>query len=384
MTWENMTSNLEIVRRWTSPRPDDLGVTFLPLHHDMGLIGTLMLPASLGAELRVMRPEQFIANPARWLACFGHDGATAASGPTFAFSYVQSRVADETLEGMSFQRWRMAVVGAERVDAGALGDFIAWLKPHGLRSSVFAPAYGLAEATLAVTGARIEETPRCVRADWTALSDGAPVSVQEVAAIDEPLLRDGAEWLVSSGRPHPGVEVRILDEEGRELSDGSLGEIFVSSPSVVDGYLGGEDSGHTRFVRDGILTGDAGFKLGGDLYVCGRLGDSLNVNGRRIYAEDLEARASRLPGVGLGRCVVLAGSAGGSDRVALLAQAAPGPWIEAATQMLRPVIGQGPRIDVHTVPRKTIMRTSSGKPRRRAMWQAYVAGQYEAFAVASS
>lgn len=385
VSWENLTSNVELGRRWTRPRPDDLGVTFLPLHHDMGLIGTLMLGASIGAEVRVMRPEQFVARPERWLSCFGHDGATAAGGPTFGFSYVRRRVPDEALEGMRFERWRLAVVGAERVDAGTLSEFAAWLEPYGLRRSIFAPAYGLAEATLAVTGGRIDEPAPCVRADWAALRDGAPVPVREVAPIsDRARVGDGSEWLVSSGRPHPGVDVRVLDEEARELSDGSLGELFVTSPSIVQGYAGGEESGHTRFARGGLMTGDAGFKLDGELYVCGRLGDSINVNGRRIYAEDLEARAARLPGLGLGSCVVLAGSTGDSDHVVLLAQARPGLWIEAAVPALRALVGRDPRIDVLVVPRKTIMRTSSGKPRRRPMWQAFLDGRYAAFAAVSS
>jgi len=284
---------------------------------------------------------------------------------------------------MRFDRWRVAFVGAERVDAGTLSAFVDWLKPYGLDPSVFTSGYGLAEATLSVTGGRMQDTAQCVRADWAALRDGVPVPVEEVASIEETArIGDGSNWLVSSGRPHPSVEVRIVDEHGRELDDGSLGEIFVISPSVVDGYVGGDGPGHTRFAYGGIMTGDAGFKLDGELYVCGRLGDSLNVNGRRVYAEDLEARLAQLPGLGLGRCVVLAGSTGESDRVAVLAQARPGPWIEAAEQALRPIVGRGPRIDVHLVPRKTLMRTSSGKPRRRPMWHAYVAGNYEAFAVA--
>lgn len=382
VTWENLVANMELIRGWARPIPEDVGVTFLPMFHDMGLISSLLLPTSLGTQIRVMRPEQFIANPLRWLACFGLDRATAGSSPTFGLAYARRHIPDEMLAGMDFSRWRIIGVGAERIDAAVLSQFLTWLEPHGLRASVFAPAYGLAEATLAVTGGDVVGIPPCVHPDWAEMREGAPVSVKDTALIeDRERIGDGVGWLVSCGQPHPGMSVAVVGAQGEELPDGCLGELFVTGPSVVSGYVGGECSGSTSFERGGLMTGDAGFKLDGELYVCGRIGDSLNVLGRKVYAEDLEARISCLQGVGAGRCVVLTGAAEECDRVVLLVQGRGGSWVGEARAVLRSLVGSKPMIKMIVVPRKAMLRTSSGKPRRRAMWQAYLAGEYDSFAV---
>jgi len=381
VTWANLAANASIVRAWAQPRPDDLGVTFLPLFHDLGLIGTLLVSTSIGGQVRVMAPEQFVTDPLRWLSCFGRDGASVGGSPTFGFAYARRRIRDEALAGMDFSRWRMAMVGAERVDPAIIADFLAWLRPYGLRTSVFAPAYGLAEATLAVSACRLGEVARCVQPAWEGLRDGAPVELASTAQVDDRAqIGDGSGWLVSAGCPLPGVAVTSVATDGRPLPDGHLGELFVESPSIVDGYVGGARSGHTRFERGGLMTGDAGFVLDGEVFVCGRIGDSLNVRGRKVYAEDLEARLTCVPGIGMGRCVVLAGATGECEQVAVLVQGRPGDWVVPARRALQAIVGSEVRIDLFAVPRRTLLRTSSGKPRRRVMWQGYVAGNYDAFA----
>jgi fatty-acyl-CoA synthase len=380
VTWSNLTANIELLRRWTRSRADDLGVTFLPMFHDMGLIGSLLMPCCIGANVRVMRPEQFVASPLRWLSCFGLDGATGGPAPTFALAYTRRRVREASLEGMDFSRWRMIVVGAERVDAATLRGFLDWLGPHGLPASAFCPAYGLAEATLAVSGVEMDRAPRCVRPRWSDMRDGATVGVLRARGVDDlGGVEDGSDWLVSSGHPLPGIDVAVVDEGRDPLPEGHLGELFVRGPSIVDGYLGEANGQGVSFVEGGLMTGDAGFMLAGELFVCGRIGDSLNVRGRKLYAEDLEARVEAIAGVGPGRVVVLAGATARGDGIALLIQGRRSAWLEEAESVLRALAGPDPAIEVLTVTRKTILRTSSGKPRRRAMWERYLSGEYERF-----
>ncbi|MDQ3934019.1 MAG: AMP-binding protein [Actinomycetota bacterium] len=374
VTWGNLEANVAMIRRWLEMRPDDATATWLPLYHDMGLIGCMITPMVNQSDVWVMRPEQFIRDPVRWLECYGVHGAQLGVAPNFGFGYANKRLDDEALQRMDFSEWRVAIVGAERLDADVLGRFARRLEPRGFRASAFLPAYGLAEATLAVTGVPLGDVPNAVRPDWRGARFGEPLSADEATLLtDAERIGSGDGWLVGCGRPHPRVGVAIVGEDGGELPEGHLGEIAVTGPTVAGGYLG-EPGASTRFEDDRLLTGDAGFLLGGELYVMGRLGDSVKVRGRTVFVEDMEARTAAF-GVPKGKCAVLAGTHAGANVLAALVELPPGGWVEEVAAMLEREGDEATRIAVISAEPGSIERTSSGKPRRRVMWQRLVAGE---------
>jgi fatty-acyl-CoA synthase len=376
---ESLEANVAAIRRWLAMGVDDVAATWLPLHHDMGLIGCLLTPIVNQSDVWIIRPEQFVARPLRWLECFGRGGATLTAAPNFGFSYALRRVRDADLEGMDFSGWRAAIVGAERIDPATLGEFATRLAPHGFRASAFLPAYGLAEATLAVSGGRLGREPRAVRPDWSRVRPREPLPLLAKAdLLDRERIATGEGWLVGCGAPLAGVTVSILDEEGRPLPDGHLGEIAVAGGSVADGYEG-QAAGHaTRFAAGRLHTGDFGALVDDELFVTGRNGDALSVRGRMVFAEDLEARLVTVDGVGRGRCAVLCGGEAGGDRLVAVVEAEPGPWVEATAALIRAEVGPELTVTVMAGPPGTIERTSSGKPRRQVMWRALHDGRLAA------
>jgi fatty-acyl-CoA synthase len=368
VTYRNLEADIALIRDWIDWRPEDAGAHWLPLYHDMGLIGCTLTPITYQRDLWIMRPEQFVIDPLRWLDCFGHKGAAFTAGPNFTFSYAMRKIRSDQVEGMDFTGWRGAIIGAERLDAVALSRFTRILAPHGFRPEVFIPAYGLAEATLAVTMVDRDRIARAIVPNWSTMSFASPVEVSDSARVGELDDDKGGGWLMGCGGPLPGVDVTIADEDGSPLPHGHLGEIRVSGEIVAGGYLGASTS-LTRFDEAGVTTGDAGFFHDGELYVVGRLGDAIKLRGRTLYAEDLESKLSAIPDVPVGRCVVLPGADGESSVVAIV-ERPDGPWVEQAAGVLRREAGQDARIRIFAAERGAIMRTSSGKPRRRVMWRA--------------
>ncbi|MFI6042516.1 AMP-binding protein [Nocardia sp. NPDC051321] len=379
----NLIANITMIRDWLKWGHDGCA-SWLPLHHDMGLIGCLITPVVSRTDLWLMRPDQFVRDPMRWLACFGDGRAALTAAPSFGFAYAARKLRDRTMDGMDLSGWRSAVVGAEPIDSRALNAFAALLHTAGFTPEVFRPAYGLAEATLAVSGLDIDRPPRLVRPDWSALRLAEPVSIVSDGTLglrgaDE----QSADQLMSCGRPLPGNTISIVDSHGESLPDGSLGEIVISGPTVADGYHGDETAGSTRFAAGLLWSGDAGFLLDGELFVLGRIGDSLKVRGRNVFVEDLELKVSAATGLSHGRCVVVSGGWQSTSAVALLADSRPGPWVRTAIRVLRTEVGADPTIHVIVGGHELIRRSTSGKPRRRHMWEELLAGRLGGTLIAS-
>ena len=374
ISWSNLETQIAALRRWVGWRQDDGVASWLPLYHDMGLVGMFLCSVVQRAHLWLMRPEQFLRSPWSWLECLGRFGATMTASPTFGYAYAARKVTASELEGMDFSRWRAAAVGAERVDPGALDRFARLVAPHGFRRGAFLPGYGLAEATMALTGGSLGELPLLVAVDRASLRFGGPVRVLERGRLDPAVDGGRGDWLVGCGRSLPGIRLRIVDAAGEPLGEGRLGEIVASGPWVAEGYQGARAGGLTRFAQGRLCTGDAGFLLDGELFVLGRMGDSTKVRGRSLYAEDVEARLAGIPGVPAGRVVVVFGHFDGLDTVAAVVERERGAWVEAAARRLRSETGRGARVLILQVPRHAIPRTSSGKPRRRLLGQELMEG----------
>jgi fatty-acyl-CoA synthase len=375
VSWPNLAANLKVITRVLGWRDDDGIASWLPLYHDLGLLGCLLTVVAMQGNGWLMRPEQFLREPGRWLEALGRGKATHTGAPAFAYGYVTRRVKPDHLAGLDLSGVRTALAGAEAVDAAVLEAFVRFAEPLGFRRQALLPAYGLAEASVAVSGARRDRPIRLVRVDPVELRLGRPVSVTEVAELGgEQALAGG--WLLSHGRPEPsdGVTVTVIGEDGEPLPDEHLGEIAVTGDSVTAGYFRGRTGGSTRFVDGQLRTGDAGFLYDGDIYVVGRMGNSLKIRGRSVYVEDLDAAVANATGLAMGRLSVVGSQDGGQPRVVLFAEVPPGDWTEAARRALRGRVGSGCPITIISGRAGLVQRTSSGKPQRRRMWETLQSG----------
>jgi len=366
----NLIANIAAIRRWIDMGSSDATATWLPLYHDMGLIGCLLTPIVNRSDVWIMRPDQFVRDPTKWLECFGRHGASLSAAPNFGYGYAARKVANAAVADMDFSEWRVAIAGAEPVEAGALRRFSDKLSAFGFSSRAYLPAYGLAEATLAVTG-RPPTAPvaQAVQLDWATLSFGEHVRVLAESCLDDLDVGASSGWLVSSGSPHTDTTVSILSSGGEPLPSDTLGEILVHGPSVASGYIDSRTASTTTFTQAGVLTGDAGFVHKGELYVVGRIADSLKVRGRTVYAEDLEARVAVATTVPRGRFVIIAVPGQGSGAILGLGEDVEPSWAAAAAELIKAAVGSSISVRVGVVPRGSIRRTSSGKPRRRVMWE---------------
>ncbi|GAA1534694.1 hypothetical protein GCM10009678_16310 [Actinomadura kijaniata] len=372
VTWANLEANTELIARCAGYDDEDEVASWLPLYHDMGLIGTFLTPITRQGRLRLMRPDHFIRDPARWIRCFAEARHTAA--PPFAYAYVARRVKPEQLEGLDLSGWKTALVGAEPIDPHSLEVFAELLEPLGFRRSAFKPAYGMAETTLLVTVDHLPRDPLAVRPDNEALAFGEPVVILEQHTLGAESRGAKAGWVVGCGTPEDDAPVTIVDDEGRELPPGRLGEIVVGGESACPGYYAGAEGKSTRFKGGRVHTGDAGFLFAGQLFVLGRMGDSIKVRGRSVYVEDLESKIAEVTRLGKGRITVTAVPGAGTKGLVLFAETRDDGWADDVRETLRRRLGEDVELTI-VVGSGLIQRTSSGKPRRRYMWEQFQAGR---------
>ena len=374
VTMDNLAVNIAQIHDWAEFAPGGVIASWLPVHHDMGLIGTLLSPIVTGYDVRVMRPEQFVEQPLRWVRCF-HDGSTHTATPSFGFGYAAKRLQPSDLAGLDLSGWKVAIAGAERLDAAAMARFARLAAPAGFSPRVFQPAYGMAEATLAITGVPTDEVATVFKLDWSGLRVGEHVPVVERARIDDlERIGDGDGWALDCGAPLPGLSVTVVGDDGVELLDGSLGELVVRGPTVAGGYLSDGRAGSSAFADGAIRTGDAGLYVDGRLVVMGRIADCLSLRGRNVYAEDLEATLATIEGVSRGRCAVFTGMEARSPAIVAVVEAPEGPWAARVGRRLAREARDDAAVYVLSAGRGTIARTSSGKPRRRAMFTEFLDG----------
>lgn len=366
LTHANLLANLATLKQYMTAdgAPHPVGVTWLPLYHDMGLIGNLLSAFYVPAKLVLLPPELFVAMPGAWLRAISRHRGTITAAPSFAFGLCLKRIQDEELEGVDLSSWSICLNGAEAVSAEAQRRFSERFGRWGFRASSFTPCYGMAEASLAVTFKPAGTSFHTLTVDGDRLAaDG----------VVEP----GGKEIVSVGRPLAGMGVEIRDDDGLSLPPGRVGHIFVSGPSIMAGYFGRLDL-TDQALHDGWLhTGDRGFIHDGELYVCGRHKDIVIVRGANHAPEEFEAALDSLPGVRTGCAVAVGFVPPGDDDEALAmlvettSDATPGLAQDVAASVQRHT-GILPT-HVELLAPGTLPRTSSGKLRRRealAQWQA--------------
>jgi fatty-acyl-CoA synthase len=351
--------------------PADTGVSWLPLFHDMGLIGMALCPLYIGCRGVFLSPAEFLKRPVAWLRAITRHRGTISFAPNFAYEMCLRRVKDAELAGLDLSSWRVAGCGAEPIQAATLEAFAAKFAHAGFRPTSLVAAYGLAEHTLAVT---LAPRDRGLRVDTVRASELVADRRAMPCSPDTP----EASRLVGCGRPFPDHALRVVDDDGRPVGERIVGEILVSGPSVMRGYVSGPDASGA-FVRDDwFATGDLGYLADGELFVCGRRKEMIIVGGRNYFPQDIERVVYGVPGVRAGGVAAFAAIAPGHPDKAVVVVETRGP-VSADTlqaEVRRRVLqATGLAVDeIVLVSNGTVDRTTSGKLRRAELRERYAAG----------
>jgi fatty-acyl-CoA synthase len=349
---------------------DDVLVSWLPLYHDMGLVGLLTLPMSTGADLVLGAPQDFMAGPARWIEWLSTYGGTATAGPNF--SYVLAARALRRMSGIDLSRLRLALNGAEPIDPSTVEAFCEAGAPHGLRPGSAFCAFGMAEVAI---GGTFPEPGAGMRTDCV---DRRVLETEKYAApvpVDHPSSRR----LALLGRPVPGLEIRVVDPHtGDRLRDREVGELELRGTSVTPGYYNRPDA-NAELFRDGWLrSGDLAYLLDGELVMCGRIKDVIIVGGRNVFPEDVERALVNVDGVRAGNVIAFGIEDDGKEGLVVVAEAAK--TVEAddtptvrrsVSERVRQAVGL-PAKDIVLVAPGTLPKTSSGKLQRSLCKQQYL------------
>jgi acyl-CoA synthetase (AMP-forming)/AMP-acid ligase II len=353
-------------------------ISWLPLYHDMGLVACLLLAFVNRIPLTLFSPVEWIVNPTPFLEEAGRGRATLCWLPNFAFSVMATRVRTEPGK-LDLTSMRALICTSEPIRAESLDAFATRFRGDGLRASAMHTSYGMAEATFAIAQSTDEDPPRRI-----------PVSVSALGQLRIEREDSSARFLVSVGRPIPGIDAKVVDSAGSELPDGRIGEIWVRGSCVMDDYLDGDKSGAPRssFTDDWFRTGDLGAKIEGHLYVTGRKKDIIIVGGVNIYPEDLEVAVGRMDGIYAGRVVAMGldDAELGTERLVVVAERSPEvdetkvPNLEAeARTTVLATCGVAP-YQMLVVPPRWIVKSTAGKISRTetkarvlASWDALIA-----------
>lgn len=362
-------ANLDAIIEATDFDPDDdVLVSWLPLYHDMGLVGMLTLPMTTGSDVALAGPQDFMASPARWVRWMSDFGATATAGPNFA--WVLATRALRRLDGLDLSRMRVALNGAEPVDAEAMDALVEAGGRHGLAPGALFPAFGMAEVCIA--GA----FPRPGQGLRTDLVDGRVLETERYAAPVSDGDGPNRRRLALLGRPVPGLDMQVVDPEtGTRRRDREVGELEVRGTSVTSGYFDRPDQTRTAFRRGWLRTGDLAYMVDGELVLCGRIKDVIIVAGRNVFPQDVEKAVGKVEGVRPGNVVAI-GVTGrrGVEEVVIVAEArdeAPVDLRERVADRVRRTSGLAPR-EVVLVAAGTLPKTSSGKLQRSLCREKYL------------
>jgi acyl-CoA synthetase (AMP-forming)/AMP-acid ligase II len=374
VTHANVLANERMFRDALQVDAASTVVTWVPLFHDMGLISSILLPLFIGARCVFMRPEAFLRQPMNWLRAISDYRGHAGGGPDFAYRLCAERARDADLENLDLSSWRRAWNGAEPVRASTLERFQAVFAPVGFRPDAFFPGYGLAEATLFVSGSVRRRGPRILAADASALERERLVEADPGGRTTH---------VVSCGRPASGLDV-VIASRGRRLGEGEIGEILVAGPNVTSGYWrdGATRSRFREIGREGrfLRTGDLGSLIDGELFVLGRTDDMFVLRGQNYYATEIEAAATAShPLLPTCTAVAFAAEAGGDRRLVLLLEVPDTAMADSAAieSSIRAAVAEAHELtigEIALVRRNSLPRTTIGKIRRRECQRAYEAG----------
>ncbi|WP_249221420.1 AMP-binding protein [Cupriavidus sp. KK10] len=375
LTHANLLANLRAMERAAHVTAADVFVSWLPLYHDMGLIGACMGGLQLGFRLVLLSPTDFLTRPASWLWAIHQHRGTVSAAPNFAYELCASKIDEKDLAGLDLSSWRLAYNGAEPVSPETIERFAARFARYGFDRAAMTPVYGLAECSVGLAFPPTGRGPCVDQIDRDALAR------QGIARAPD---RSGrrALRLVSSGLPLPGHQIRITDPAGHELPERALGHVQFRGPSATTGYFRNLDATAGLFDGPWLRSGDMGYIAAGELYLTGRLKDIIIRAGQHLFPQELEEAISRLAGVRKGGIAVFPATdtCSGTERLVVLAETREEDddarsRIRAEISHLAVDLMGMPVDEVVLAPPRTVLKTSSGKLRRAACRELYERGE---------
>jgi acyl-CoA synthetase (AMP-forming)/AMP-acid ligase II/acyl carrier protein len=375
LTHGNIIANARGATEAAGFSPEDISLSWMPLTHDMGLIGFHLVMFYNRVHAHLMPTELFIRRPLLWLTFASRIRASILCSPNFGYKHYLKVLGDRSLEGLDLSSVRFIFNGAEPISVELCEEFLTRLAPARLSRNAMYPVYGLAEASLAVSFPPPGAPIRTLALNRHRLGVGSPVELVDAGARD-------AVRLVCEGRAIPYCEIRLADDEDRPLPEGRIGNLHIRGDNVTGGYFEAPEVNAAAFTAEGWLrTGDLALMHQGELYVCGRAKEIIFVNGQNYYPHDLEAIAQRIEGLELGK-VVAAGARPPGEEVErlvlfILHRGSLEDFLPLATRAARLINEQTGLEAAEVVPVKRIPKTTSGKIQRHLLEQSYVDGEFE-------
>ena len=374
LTHANLLANIRAMGDALDLQNDEVFVSWLPLYHDMGLIGAWLGNLHYAIPLVIMSPLAFLSRPQRWLWAIHRHRGTFSAAPNFAYEFCLRRVADADIEGLDLSTWRRAFNGAETVNPETLTRFADRFRPYGFRAEAMMPVYGLAECSVGLAFPPMGRGP---------LVDRVKREVFMNSGLAKPADADDAHALafVACGRPLRGHQIRVVDGAGRELPERQEGRLQFRGPSTTSGYFRNPQATAELFDGEWLNSGDLAYIAGGDVHITGRSKDIIIRAGRNIYPAEFEDAVGDLDGLRKGAVAVF-GSAdpeSGTERLVVLAETRMRQpehleRLRAEINALAVDLVGAPPDDVVLAPPRTVLKTSSGKVRRAACRELYERG----------
>lgn len=402
LTHRNLLTNVRAMGKAVGATPDDVFISWLPVYHDMGLIGAWFGSLYHAIPLVIMSPLLFLAKPQRWLWAIHHHKGTLSAAPNFAYELCVNKIDERDLQGLDLSSLRRAWNGAEPISADTMARFTERFAQYGFRPEAMAPVYGLAESTVGLTFPMQPRAPRVEYIDRdTFFRTGQAITATSSKPEKPQHQPDSASRtspppppdhafadslpLIGLGHPLPGHQIRIVDSQGRELPERQEGELEFKGPSSTQGYYRSPEKTQELYHQDWLRTGDRGLTIDGELFLTGRCKDIIIKAGRNIYPHELEAAVSQLPGVRKGCVAAFAhtNTRNGTEQLIVLAETnlrteedktALRNRIQAAAQEVLGI----PVDDIALCPPHTVPKTSSGKIRRSSCRHLYDTGTLNA------
>ncbi|MBM3392396.1 MAG: AMP-binding protein [Betaproteobacteria bacterium] len=375
LTHANLLANMRAMGSAFKVSSEDVVVSWLPLYHDMGLIGAWFCSLYYAMPLVLMSPLAFLARPARWLQAVSRHRGTITAAPNFAYELCARKLDDADLAGLDLSSLRLALNGAEPVSPATIEAFIERFVPCRLQPEAVTPVYGLAECSVGLAFPPLGRGPRidAIRRDsFMNEKRAVPAGEDEADVMRVP----------ACGRALPGHQIRIVDEAGGELTDRHVGRLQFRGPSATRGYFRNPEA-TAKLIRDGWLdSGDYAYMVEGEIYLTGRVKDLIIRGGRNLYPYELEEAVGAIPGIRKGCVAVFASTdpANATERLVVMAETRERD--EAAREALRQKINEAaldvigmPADEIVLAPPHGVLKTSSGKIRRAASREAFERGQ---------
>jgi len=383
LTHANLLANMRAIAKGLQMGPGDVGISWLPLYHDMGLIGAWLTLLLHGVPLVVMSPLAFLTRPERWLQAMSKHKGTITAAPNFAYELCVRKVSDKAMEGVDLSSMRVVMNGAEPVNPETLERFANRFTKYGFRKEAMLPVYGLAEASLGVTFPPLNRLPLVERVEREAFAThgkAVPAAEGDESAIS----------FVSSGSSFPGHDVMIVDKDGNGVPEQTEGFLWFRGPSATSGYFENPEATAALMPqgpaqREGeyawLNSGDRAFQANGEIFITGRVKDIIIKGGRNLYPHEVEELAARAEGIRKG-CVVAFGlkdKGSGTEKLVIVAESREQDAARRAAMVaaINDEVSRGlglPPDRVELIPSGSIPKTSSGKLRRDETKQLYVAG----------